>query len=397
MNTSQYKHNADQHSVDSDANYSGQINFLEARDQELNTKLSIIDGSTKQSLQLQQQKNHSMPPKSPFYSNNLNMSLNSTISLLHEWLEEKNNENKILKARLQTLQSELHEKDIELILLRQRLPNQDIIKNVDTNASRRNQGNPLILSHRRNSDLKNSTFSPHCNSVGTSYEGDDQYDETSNKTKYNTRQGPGSFKGNISTIGDQINASIKFRKSDPREDNISPLGNPSVGATVASSTNDEIRIIVQKYSLKDSKGNGGKYTGELLKSTGMPHGAGRMEYDSIGRTYDGAWKHGRWHGIGKATEYNGDSYEGEYRSDQRHGKGMLIRSNGRVYEGEFQFDKEHGSGRMSWPDGPTYEGGFQNGKREGRGKFSFPDGGYYDGHWKDDWYDGSGGKVDRLH
>jgi hypothetical protein len=395
MNTSQHKSHADLHSVDSDANYSARIELLKARDQELEAQLIKFEDPTKQPFQ--KQAIHLTPPKYSVYSNNHDKYVNSTISLLREWLEEKDNEHKILKARVETLQANLHEKDIELILLRDQLASQEIIEKLDTDTSLHNQGNPPILNHRRSSDLTYSTFSPQYNSVSTSCEGDDQFDETLNNVKFDIKKGLGAFKGKISTIGDQTNNSMKFRKSNHSEDDNSSLADPSVDATEPSSTYHEIRLTVQKYALCDSKGDGGKYTGEILKSTGMPHGAGRMEYDHKGRTYVGDWKYGRWNGAGKSTESDGDSYEGEYRRDQRHGKGKLVRSDGRVYEGEFQGDKEHGRGRTTWTDGAIYEGEYRHGKREGRGKYSFSGGGYYDGYWKDDFYDGFGGAFDWLY
>mmetsp|Transcript_28536 Transcript_28536/g.47229 ORF Transcript_28536/g.47229 Transcript_28536/m.47229 type:complete len:872 (+) Transcript_28536:251-2866(+) len=168
------------------------------------------------------------------------------------------------------------------------------------------------------------------------------------------------------------------------------VGNMSYGNTVASSTYGEDRQKVVSQTLLDPYGDKGRYSGVVLRSTGMPHGLGRMVYEDDGRTYEGDWRHGRWHGYGRATFANGDSYEGEYRFDQRHGRGKYCWSDGRIYDGEFSEDKRHGKGTFQWPDGATYEGDFHQGQREGHGRYTFSDGGYYTGSWIDGRYEGFG-------
>ena len=166
--------------------------------------------------------------------------------------------------------------------------------------------------------------------------------------------------------------------------------NMSLGNTVASSTYGEDRQQVTNQVILDPYGDKGTYTGVILRSTGMPHGSGRMIYQEDKRTYDGEWRHGRWHGYGMATFANGDKYQGEYRFDQRHGKGRYEWKDGRIYDGNFREDKRHGTGKFTWPDGAVYEGDFKDGQREGYGMYSFSDGGKYDGSWKDGRYNGYG-------
>ena len=103
--------------------------------------------------------------------------------------------------------------------------------------------------------------------------------------------------------------------------------------SVASSTFGEDRHHVTDQEILDPYGDRGTYSGIILRSTGMPHGSGVMMYQEDHRTYDGEWRHGRWHGHGKATFANGDSYLGEYRFDQRHGRGRYEWNDGRVYDG----------------------------------------------------------------
>jgi len=168
------------------------------------------------------------------------------------------------------------------------------------------------------------------------------------------------------------------------------VDNKSISNTVASSTYGDDRQKVFAQTLLDPYGDRGRFTGLVLRSTGMPHGVGRMVYEDDGRTFEGDWRHGRWHGHGRATFANGDSYEGEYRFDQRHGRGLYCWSDGRIYDGTFSEDKRHGKGAFKWPDGATYQGDFVQGQREGHGRYTFSDGGYYVGSWIDGRYDGFG-------
>lgn len=160
--------------------------------------------------------------------------------------------------------------------------------------------------------------------------------------------------------------------------------------TFATSTCGEERLDVISKKLADPYGDLGVFTGVLLRSTGMPHGLGQMKYDDDGRTYDGEWRHGRWHGYGIAAFANGDSYEGEYKFDQRHGRGKYSWKDGRVYDGEFKEDRRQGKGSFQWPDGATYEGEFRQGKRHGQGQYNFINGGYYKGGWVEGRYEGFG-------
>ena len=68
----------------------------------------------------------------------------------------------------------------------------------------------------------------------------------------------------------------------------------SVGHTVASSTYGEDRQKVTRLNILDPYGDKGRYSGIVLRSTGMPHGSGLMEYEEDGRIYEGEWRHGRY-------------------------------------------------------------------------------------------------------
>ncbi|CAJ1966023.1 unnamed protein product [Cylindrotheca closterium] len=197
-------------------------------------------------------------------------------------------------------------------------------------------------------------------------------------------------------VEDSFDAADKDNKfqpiySDPNEQQpVVELDNQSLGQTVASSTYGEDRQKVVNKTLLDPYGDKGVYTGVVLRTTGMPHGLGRMVYEEDGRIFEGDWRHGRWHGYGKATFSNGDAYDGEYKFDQRHGKGVYKWADGRVFDGQFSEDKRHGHGIFTWPDGAVYDGEFVNGQRQGHGKYRFADGGEYVGSWHGGRYSGFG-------
>ncbi|KAL3907470.1 MAG: hypothetical protein SGILL_008862 [Bacillariaceae sp.] len=204
----------------------------------------------------------------------------------------------------------------------------------------------------------------------------------------------GSGNGDVKAVGSaQKESSDHFTPIYPKPNEPEPEQDGddiTLGQTVASSTYGEDRIKVVEKELLDPYGDKGTYTGVVLRTTGMPHGLGRMIYEEDGRIYQGDWRHGRWHGFGTASFSNGDSYEGGYRFDQRHGNGKYKWHDGRIYDGEFLEDKRHGKGKFTWPDGAIYIGDFVNGQREGEGKYIFADGGQYEGAWKDGRYEGYG-------
>mmetsp|Transcript_19637 Transcript_19637/g.54798 ORF Transcript_19637/g.54798 Transcript_19637/m.54798 type:complete len:282 (+) Transcript_19637:3378-4223(+) len=195
---------------------------------------------------------------------------------------------------------------------------------------------------------------------------------------------------NQSSSSDRFNPVYVTPSSEDSKGHLSSLDDESMGQTVASSTFGDERVKVVNKILLDPYGDKGTYTGVVLRNTGMPHGLGRMVYEEDNRVFEGDWRHGRWHGYGRATFSNGDSYEGEYKYDQRHGTGVYNWNDGRVYDGHFSEDKRHGKGIFTWPDGAVYDGDFVNGQRQGHGKYTFADGGQYEGSWKDGRYDGFG-------
>jgi hypothetical protein len=147
-------------------------------------------------------------------------------------------------------------------------------------------------------------------------------------------------------------------------------------------------VAVKKANCQDKYGDPGTYTGTILIKEGLPHGKGKMNYES-GRIYDGNWLQGHWNGRGNLLNPNGDTYDGEFVFDARQGHGVYKWDNGDVYIGSFSQDKRHGQGRFDFHNGNVYEGEFVDGMFDGYGKYTFNEG-YYEGDWKLGRYDGQG-------
>jgi len=96
--------------------------------------------------------------------------------------------------------------------------------------------------------------------------------------------------------------------------------------------------------------------------------------------YQGAWKDGKKHGIGKFTYPDGGKYEGEWQDDKAEGQGVFV-SDISVYDGAWMTDLKHGRGKEEFNDGTTYEGDFNQGHRHGHGVLRWPDGSQYAGQF----------------
>lgn len=139
----------------------------------------------------------------------------------------------------------------------------------------------------------------------------------------------------------------------------------------------------------DPYGEKGSYTGSISSSTGMPNGYGRLEYDKAGRWYEGDWKHGRWTGIGRLSNGDGDFYEGGLKNDHKHGIGKMKFADGRTFEGEY-INGQMVEGKMTYQDGSTYHGSWVDGMRHGRGRCVFTDVSIYEGEFKEGEFFGHG-------
>jgi len=174
-------------------------------------------------------------------------------------------------------------------------------------------------------------------------------------------------------------------------------------------------LYVREKQIVDPYGERGVYTGALSRSTCMPNGVGRLEYEKESRWYEGDWIHGRWTGFGKLSNGDGDFYEGGLKNDHKHGTGIMRFADGRVFEGEYIRGQmiqgkmtyqdgsiyggswvdgmRHGRGKCIFVDGSQYEGDFREGNFHGHGKMTWNDGGWYVGNWSNGEMDGRGKEV----
>eukprot|EP00538_Stauroneis_constricta_P004497 CAMPEP_0119570934 /NCGR_PEP_ID=MMETSP1352-20130426/43864_1 /TAXON_ID=265584 /ORGANISM="Stauroneis constricta, Strain CCMP1120" /LENGTH=832 /DNA_ID=CAMNT_0007620611 /DNA_START=1081 /DNA_END=3579 /DNA_ORIENTATION=+ len=232
--------------------------------------------------------------------------------------------------------------------------------------------------------------------------------------------GPGGGGGNGSSrsnTGRSNGASSSSRGSGrggvsvPSEIDVS--GDELEDETYANASNDT--QYVTDRSIVDPYGEQGVYTGDLSRSTGMPNGRGRLEYERAGRWYEGDWCHGRWTGFGRLSNGDGDFYEGGLRNDHKHGRGTMRFADGRVFEGEYVRGQmiqgqmtyqdgsvyngswvdgmRHGTGRCVFVDGSEYEGEFREGSFHGQGRMTWNDGGWYVGEWYDGEMHGHGREI----
>lgn len=174
-------------------------------------------------------------------------------------------------------------------------------------------------------------------------------------------------------------------------------------------------LYVKEKQIVDPYGEKGVYSGALSRSTLMPNGQGRLEYEKESRWYEGDWIHGRWTGYGKLSNGDGDFYEGGLKNDHKHGTGIMRFADGRVFEGEYIRGQmiqgkmtyqdgsiyggswvdgmRHGRGKCIFVDGSQYEGDFREGNFHGHGKMTWNDGGWYVGNWSNGEMDGLGREV----
>jgi hypothetical protein len=166
-----------------------------------------------------------------------------------------------------------------------------------------------------------------------------------------------------------------------------PLG--VIAYSIVIGSGDEATFEAQETRVIDPYGEKGQYTGIISCSSGMPHGFGRLEYDRVGRWYEGDWHHGRCTGHGNLANGDGDYYEGGLKNDQKHGHGIMRFADGRVFEGEY-IEGRMTEGKMSYQDGSTYEGSWADGMRNGCGRCVFSDQSTYEGEFWEGEFSGFG-------
>lgn len=167
-------------------------------------------------------------------------------------------------------------------------------------------------------------------------------------------------------------------------------------------------------------------------------GFGTYVFENKFFRYEGEWKNGKKHGIGKLIMKDGTFYEGEFKDgeicgkgykydkatnteltgifqdgqiqgkskisksgefsydgdmveNQRHGYGELNEfKTGIRYQGQFYKNKKHGPGVQVFADSSQYSGDWVLGLRQGHGEQTFSDGSFYSGQWRGDIMNGLG-------
>ena len=128
--------------------------------------------------------------------------------------------------------------------------------------------------------------------------------------------------------------------------------------------------------------NGDYYEGEWKK--GQPHGIGKMVYAN-GNVYEGNWNFGQKEN-GKMIYTNGDIFEGKWDIGMpRNGK--MVYANGNIYEGEY-YAGTMKYGKMIYANGDIFIGWWSNGKHK-NGSFTPKGEISYTGIWSNDTIKGS--------
>jgi hypothetical protein len=153
---------------------------------------------------------------------------------------------------------------------------------------------------------------------------------------------------------------------------------------------DEGTYEVRNMDMRDAFNYRGVYTGTVSSRRSlMQHGRGIMRYQFGGRSYEGDWCRGHWHGQGIMRNAHGDVYKGQLVNDLKEGPGALTYADGRVLTGRFK-DDYCDNGQLLFPDGSRYAGELQDGKRHGFGVYHFADGGFYQGYSEHNTFHGQG-------
>lgn len=128
--------------------------------------------------------------------------------------------------------------------------------------------------------------------------------------------------------------------------------------------------------------SGAMFRGWINESTKRPDGVG-IKVHKKSSMYEGYFKDGLCHGLGRGITSRGEVYQGMFDCDEMDGFGMFYWPDGRIYEGMFEGGKKMGEGRYFWPNGQVYEGEFKNDNCAGQGTLYYPDGKRYEGGWKE--------------
>jgi hypothetical protein len=127
---------------------------------------------------------------------------------------------------------------------------------------------------------------------------------------------------------------------------------------------------------------GSWYVGAWFNDVENGHGKGFLQVPQRG-VYEGEFKDGFPHGVGKFAYANGDVYEGGFECGVRCGIGRCVTAVGAVFEGAWKDDVRAGEGSEQWPNGDSYSGQWSNGARIGTGEMDYGTGDTFVGEWED--------------
>ncbi|XP_067873266.1 MORN repeat-containing protein 1-like isoform X2 [Heterodontus francisci] len=144
---------------------------------------------------------------------------------------------------------------------------------------------------------------------------------------------------------------------------------------------------IGKFLMKD----GSYYEGEFVN--GEMEGNGFRYWASSGNEYSGQFTQGEIHGYGVKKYLDGSQYEGEFHFGARAGHGALTDGEGQVYRGSFHNNKKQGEGEMYYKNGDQYQGDWVLNRRQGHGILQYADGSLYEGQWRNDLFNGQGSLI----
>jgi len=142
----------------------------------------------------------------------------------------------------------------------------------------------------------------------------------------------------------------------------------------------------------EQRRSGAMYRGQINEMSRRPDGKG-IKVHGGSALYEGFWRDGMCHGLGRGINSKGEVYQGMFSDDAMEGEGFYYWPDGRIFEGTFIAGKKQGKGRFFWPSGQVYEGDFKHDDCHGVGVLFYPDGKRFDGTWKEGNKHGKGAYV----
>ncbi len=127
--------------------------------------------------------------------------------------------------------------------------------------------------------------------------------------------------------------------------------------------------------------DGATYAGNFFDN--LQQGTGRYT-DAQGNSYLGGWFQGKRHGEGEVTYANGSTVRGNWAFDKMAGTSEFRFANGDFYRGEMVGEMVTGYGTMQYSNGDSYTGEWVANRRQGQGKMVFADQSELEGSWGDD-------------